>query len=152
VRQSYDYRHVVTLEETNLIGNVYFLSHLRWQGHCRELFLHDRAPSVIDALSDDLVLVTTHCSCQYFAELSAFDRVLVRMTLGELRQNRVLMYFEYLREGSTGVELVARGEQEIACMKRSTEGVQPTPVPEELRRALIPYGGPTGPLVVERVP
>ena len=30
--QYYEYRHVVGFEETNLVGNVYFVNHLRWQG------------------------------------------------------------------------------------------------------------------------
>lgn len=134
---TYDYHHVVTLEETNAVGNVYFVSHLRWQGHCRELFLRERAPGVLDELGHSLVLVTTRCSCEYFAELAPFDAVDVHMSLGAVRQNRIAMRFEYVRDG----EVVARGEQEIACMERSADGVRPAPVPQELRDALTPYAG-----------
>lgn len=139
MRRSWDYRHVVTLEETNLVGNVYFVSHLRWQGHCRELFLRERAPGILAALSEGFVLITTRCSCDYYLELEAFDRILVRMTLGELHQNRVVMRFEYLREGPTGADLVARGTQEVVCMERAGDGLRPVPVPQELCAALAPY-------------
>ena len=139
MRPTYDYAHVVTLEETNLVGNVYFVSHLRWQGHCRELFLRERAPGVLAELGGRLVLVTVKCSCEYFAELEAFDRVLVRMSLGELRESRVVMRFEYLREAGGERELVARGEQEIGCLERAGTGLRPLPVPDELREALAPY-------------
>ena len=44
----YEYRHVVTFRETNLVGNVYYTNHLEWQGRCRELFLRDHAPEVQD--------------------------------------------------------------------------------------------------------
>jgi enediyne biosynthesis thioesterase len=137
MRPSWDYRHVVTLDETNAVGNVYFVSHLRWQGHCRELFLEEQAPGVLAALRDGLALVTTRCSCEYFAELDAFDRVLVRMTLGEVRHNRLVMRFEYVHEKRG--EVVARGEQEVACMERDGTTLRPTPVPPELREALRPY-------------
>jgi enediyne core biosynthesis thioesterase len=140
VSRTYDYAHVVTLEETNLVGNVYFVSHLRWQGQCRELFLRERAPGVLDALRRRLVLVTTRCSCDYFAELDAFDRVVVRMSLGELRESRIVMRFDYVRDGGEPPELVARGEQEIACLERSDGGLRPVPVPTELREALTPFG------------
>lgn len=141
MRASWDYRHVVTLEETNAIGNVYFVSFFRWQGLCRELFLHQAAPTVLEALRNGrLVLVTTRSSCDYFAELAPFDRVLIRMTLGELRQNRIVMRFEYLRENEGRSEIVARGEQEVACLERHEGSVRPTPIPEELRAALAPYG------------
>lgn len=135
---SWSYRHVVTLEETNVVGNVYFASYIRWQGHCRELFLRERAPGVLAALSESLALVTTRCSCDYFAELSAFDQVEVRMTLRELRQNRVVMGFDYVRDQEG--EVVARGEQEIACMERADGVLRPAAIPEELRNALAPYG------------
>jgi hypothetical protein len=70
---TYDYRHLVTLEETNLVGNVYFTHYLRWQGHCRELFLAQHAPGVLRALADDLALVTVSCRCDFFTELFALD-------------------------------------------------------------------------------
>lgn len=139
MRPTYDYAHVVTLEETNLVGNVYFVNHLRWQGHCRELFLRERAPGVLAELGHGLALVTLRCSCEYFGELEAFDRVLVRMSLGELLESRIVMRFDYLRDAGGERELVARGEQEIGCLERSETGIRPVPVPDELREALVPY-------------
>jgi enediyne core biosynthesis thioesterase len=141
---SFDYEHVVTFDETNVIGNVYFVNHLRWQGHCRELFLAAHAPGVLDALADSLVLVTTQCSCEYFAELAALDRVVVQMRLAALQGNRIRMRFDYVRENGHGPEVVARGEQEVACLARGTNGVGPVPVPDELRNALEPYRGGHG--------
>ncbi|HVR11545.1 MAG TPA: acyl-CoA thioesterase, partial [Thermoanaerobaculia bacterium] len=40
----FEYRHLVGFEETNLVGNVYYVNHLRWQGRCREMFLLEHAP------------------------------------------------------------------------------------------------------------
>ena len=131
----YEYRHVVSFQETNLVGNVYYTSHLAWQGRCRELFLRDHAPDVIGELSRGLSLATVKCSCEYFAELSAFDEVVVRMRLAELVQNRMRLAFEYWR----GEELVARGEQQIACMRRDGQKLSPAPVPPSLRAALAAY-------------
>ncbi len=133
--RAYEYRHVVGFEETNLIGNVYYANHVRWQGRCREMFLRDRAPEVIEALKHGLVLVTTRVSCEFMAELFAFDEIALRMRLGELVQNRITMNFEYWR----GEELVARGEQQVACMQREGKQVVPVPVPAQLREALREY-------------
>ena len=133
--RAYEYRHVVGFEETNLIGNVYYANHVRWQGRCREMFLRDRAPDVIEALKYGLVLVTTRVSCEFMAELVAFDEITLRMRLGELAQNRITMKFEYWR----GEELVARGEQQVACMQREGKQVVPVPVPTQLREALREY-------------
>ena len=137
--RAYEYRHIVGFEETNLVGNVYYVNHIRWQGRCRELFLRDYAPEVLDQLADGLSLVTIHCSCDYLAELSAFDEVVVRMRLGALMQSRMSLLFEVWRITQNGEELVARGEQQIACMRRTEEGLVPTPVPEALKEALKTY-------------
>jgi enediyne core biosynthesis thioesterase len=132
---TYDYAHTVGFEDTNLVGNVYFARFVSWQGRCRELFLRDHAPAVIDELARDLRLVTTHVSCDYFAELHVLDRVLVRMTLARMAPGRVSMRFDYLRDD----ELVARGTQEIACLRAVDGAHVPAPVPEPLRAALAPY-------------
>ena len=137
--RAYEYRHVVGFEETNLVGNVYYASHVRWQGRCREFFLRDHAPDVLAQLAEGLCLVTTRCSCEYFAELSAFDEVLIRMRLGALVQNRVTMNFEYWRTTASGEELVARGEQQIACMTRRGEKLEAAPIPRTLAEALRAY-------------
>jgi enediyne biosynthesis thioesterase len=136
---AYEHRHVVGFEETNLVGNVYYANHVRWQGRCREMFLRDHAPGVLDDLAGGLALVTTRVSCEYLAELRAFDEVAVRMRLGGIAQNRVAMRFEYWRRAGGGEELVARGEQEVACMRREGGAIVPSPVPPELVEALRPY-------------
>jgi enediyne biosynthesis thioesterase len=135
----YEYRYVVTLADTNLVGNVYFTNHVAWQGRCRELFLRDHAPELLEELERGLSLATVSCSCEYFAELVAFDEVIVRMRLVEMVQNRLKLAFEYWRRQAAGEELVARGEQQIACMRCEGGKTLPTPVPQALREALAPY-------------
>lgn len=137
--KAYEYRHLVGFEETNLVGNVYYVNHLRWQGRCREMFLHDHAPEILDELSRDLALATVRCSCEYLAELEAFDEIVLRMRLGGVVQNRITLSFEYWRTNKEGEELIARGEQVIACMRREGKRAVPTPIPVPLREALKPY-------------
>ena len=137
----FEHRHVVGFEETNLVGNVYYTNHLSWQGRCREMFLREHAPDVIEELSHGLALATVSCSCEYFAELMAFDEVIIRMRLAELVQNRVRMVFEYWRSKDGHEELVARGEQQIACMRREGDKLVPVPVPASMRDALAAYAG-----------
>ncbi len=137
--RAYEYRHVVGFEETNLVGNVYYVNHLRWQGRCRELFLRDHAPEVLAQLAQGLCLVTTRCSCEYLEELAAFDELVIRMRLGALMQNRMSLVFEYWRRAGEDEQLVARGEQQVACMRREGARMVPTPVPEALREALRLY-------------
>lgn len=137
--RAYEYRHVVGFEETNLVGNVYYVNHLRWQGRAREMFLREHAPDVLAELARGLALATLRVSCEYFAELEAFDEVVIRMRLGELVQNRITMLFEYWRVKNGREELVARGEQAVACLRREGDQLRPAPVPSSLRAALESY-------------
>jgi enediyne biosynthesis thioesterase len=133
--KAYEYKHTVGFEETNLVGNVYYANFVRWQGRCREMFLRDYTPDILPKLGNGFAMVTTKVSCEYFSELTAFDEIVIKMRLGSLKQNRILMFFEYWRGG----QLVARGEQEVACMMRNGEAFKPAAIPENLQTALRDY-------------
>ncbi len=134
--REFDYEHVVCFEETNLVGNVYFVNYLRWQGRCREQFLDRHCPDIVAALVKDLALVTTRCSCEFLDELRAFDRVRVRMTLTRMTQNRLTMGFSYWRLSAPTNALVATGEQQVAFMNRSGGKLVPAPIPESVKDVL----------------
>jgi enediyne core biosynthesis thioesterase len=135
----YEYSHIVGFEDTNLVGNVYYANHVRWQGRCREMFVHDHAPEILSLLEGGrLALVTLNVSCEYLSELTAFDTVVIRMSLEEQIQHRIIMRFEYFKQEGTSRKLVARGRQEIACMTRDplSGKLAPTAVPNALQQAL----------------
>jgi enediyne biosynthesis thioesterase len=131
----YEYQHIVGFQETNLIGNVYYVHYLSWQGRCREMFLSDHAPGVLEDIKDGLKLATVRVSCEYEEELLAFDRVSVRMSLATLRPSGMTLRFTYVKVEDSRETVVARGDMEIACLR----GTAAVPVPEELREALRPY-------------
>ncbi|MEU6405224.1 acyl-CoA thioesterase [Streptomyces sp. NPDC046985] len=147
-RPYYELRHLVGFEETNLVGNVYYVNYVRWQGRCREMFLREHAPAVLDDIRADLKLFTLSVGCEFFAEITAFDELSVRMRLEDLTQTQIGFAFDYVRlrraEGGDGrpaaEDLVARGRQRVACMRGPNNDTRPTRVPEALRRALEPYG------------
>src|SRR4029077_6495526 len=87
--KAYEYRHVVGFEETNLVGNVYYVSHLRWQGRAREMVLRELVPEILLEFGRCPALITLQCPCQYLGELKAFDQVVIRMFLGSIAQNRI---------------------------------------------------------------
>lgn len=134
--RAYHWRHVVTFDETNIVGNVYFAHFLHWQGHCREMFLAEHAPAVLKALSEgDFVMATVSCDMEYYRECFAFDEIDIAMTLRVRSGNRLRMDFDFRRDG----ERVARGSQTVACLRRTGSGVEPAEIPEELSSALAPY-------------
>ncbi|RPF19720.1 acyl-CoA thioesterase [Myceligenerans xiligouense] len=137
----YEHRHTVGFEETNLVGNVYYVNYLRWQGRCREMFLKEKAPSVLAEVRDDLKLFTLKVDCEFYSEITAFDELSIRMRLEDLTQTQVEFSFEYVRTTDGADETVARGRQRIACMRGDNRDTAPTRVPAELVTALRPYSG-----------
>lgn len=139
MNRHFEYRHVVGFEETNLVGNVYYVNYLRWQGRCREMFLKDRAPAILAELQDDLKLFTLRVDCEFFAELALFDEISIRMRLVDLAQTQIEFGFDYVRLHAGSETLVARGAQRIACMRGPNTRTVPSRVPDALVAALTPY-------------
>lgn len=135
----YEYRHLVGFEETNLVGNVYYVNYLRWQGRCREMFLRDQAPDVLAEVQDDLKLFTLKVDCEFLAEITAFDELSIRMRLEDLTQTQVGFAFDYVKLTGGQEVLVARGRQRIACMRGPNGDTRPAKVPDALREALSRY-------------
>lgn len=135
----YEYRHLVGFEETNLVGNVYYVNYLRWQGRCREMFLRDRAGAVLEDLQNDLKLFTLKVECEFMVEIGAFDELSIRMRLEDLTQTQIGFAFDYVRLRDGLEVLVARGRQRIACMRGPNTDTKPTRVPEALRAALSQF-------------
>ena len=135
----YEYPHVVGFEETNLVGNVYYVNYIRWQGRCREMFLLENASDVLDDLLSSLKLFTLKSECEFIAEIAAFDQLSIRMRLADLTQTQIGLVFDYVRIRDGQEDLVARGRQRVACMRRADGRTVPARVPEALRSALREY-------------
>jgi len=137
----YEIRHSVGFEDTNLVGNVYYVNYLRWQGRCREMFLREKAPGVLAETRGELKLFTLKAEVEFFSEIAAFEELAVRMTMEELTQTQVQLGFDYVKVAAGGgpETLVARGVQRIVCMRGPATQPVPTKVPAELRLALAPY-------------
>ncbi|GAA0379040.1 4-hydroxybenzoyl-CoA thioesterase [Acrocarpospora corrugata] len=139
----FEYLHTVGFEETNIVGNVYYVNYLRWQGRCREMFLKTNAPDVLAELQDDLKLFTLKVDCEFYAEITAFDELSIRMHLVDLAQTQLEFSFDYVkldaRDLGVGEALIARGRQRVACMRGPNTRTVPARVPDSLVRALQPY-------------
>jgi enediyne biosynthesis thioesterase len=131
----FEYFHTVTFEETNVVGNVYFSNYVKWQGTCREHFLLEKTPQVIQDMENGLALVTLGCSCNYVGELRAFDKVLIAMYLISISQNKLKLKFEYFRDEN----IVAQGTHEIGFFTRKEERLYPTHIPEYIIAELSLY-------------
>lgn len=141
-KRTFDSRHLVTFEETNLVGNVYFTNYFLWQGRARELFLREHSPSTLAQLTaGELRLVTAHASCDYVDEFVAFDEVVVRMSLNRFIPFGVSLGFEYCRvtKDAPTYEVIARGRQDIKFLRREGAGWNLFEIPKPLMEVFQSY-------------
>lgn len=138
-RRTFDMPHVVTFEETNLVGNVYYTNYFSWQGRCREMFLREHAPQTLAELqAGELRLVTAHASCDFVDEFTAFDEVLVRMSLNRFIAYGVSLNFDYARANKAS-ETLARGRQDIKFLRRQAGRWALSEMPQALLDAVRGY-------------
>ncbi len=129
----FEWRHVVSFEETNLVGNAYYARYVSWQGRCREMFLRQACPEVLDDLRSGLKMFTLGVSCEYLTEVTAFDEIALRLSLEELTRTQIAFAFDYVLGQE---QLIARGRQRVVCMRTENGVTVPAPVPAPLRTAL----------------
>ncbi|MBP2327913.1 enediyne biosynthesis thioesterase [Kibdelosporangium banguiense] len=132
----FEWRHVVAFGETNLVGNVYYAHYVNWQGQCREMFLRETCPEILDELRSGLKMFTLKAECEYLSEITAFDEVTLRLALDELTQTQLAFAFDYLVARDGKLELIARGRQRVVCMRMENGRAVPTRVPAALCQAL----------------
>ncbi|MCK8522367.1 acyl-CoA thioesterase [Aquimarina sp. D1M17] len=135
----YEYNFNTTFEETNLVGNIYFANYIVWQGKCREMFLYENCPDVIEEINNGLALITLDVSVKYLGQLRAFDRVSMHMTLEAQNESRLLMGFRYYKKENSQLHLVCEGTQATAAMKEINGKMVPVPFPESMFEIFSQY-------------
>lgn len=138
---SYRYTHAVGLGETSAVGNVYFARYFEWQGRCREAFLAEHCPGVVDLLlRQEVAFLTSDARCTYCGDFGfrGFSAAWIDMSLLRFRGGRMTLGFEY-RDASRPEVLVATGEQQLCCKERRGADWVARPFPAELARALLRF-------------
>ena len=80
------YRPRITFQDTNVVGNVYFLTFFRWQAECRDLWLRENDPELWHSIRrGESPLIVTHWSTRFDDPVGATigDDVSVSMEFDE---------------------------------------------------------------------
>lgn len=127
-----------TLEEANLVGNVYYGNYFIWQGRVRDLFLYNVAPHYLRDSVVQSEMVCLYTRMDYLREAMPFDKVRAAGFVESVSECGAVLSFEFYRENPNGeLEKLSVGRQEIAWVKRDEEGNPlPTPWPEDVLAAL----------------
>ncbi len=128
-----------TLEESNLVGNVYYGNYFIWQGRTLDLFQYSVAPDYLRVSHPRGEIVCLYSRMDYLREAMPFDKIRVFLYVKSVSQSGALFNFEFFREQTDGsLEKLHVGQQEVAWVTRLADG---TPAaanwPAEIMQALM---------------
>jgi enediyne polyketide synthase len=108
-----------SLEDANIVGNIYFANYYAWQGRVRDRYFYDLIPDYFKGTGDRGELICLNCRVDHLREAMPFDRIDVRMALKALKTCHATLYFEYFKTDFAGKPLkLATGTQEVVWVRR----------------------------------
>ena len=138
-RRWFEYRHLVTFGDTNVVGNVYFTNFFIWQGKSREALLAQFYPEIADDLRQGFGMITEFAHQDFSHEAVLFDEILVRMTVTALSRTRIEFDFEFLRGKDS--KLLSTGKQAVIWTNQQHRS---SIMPDKLYHATADYFGISG--------
>jgi len=129
---SFIYKSVVTIGDTNCLGNVYFLNFLKLSGTMRELWLGSAVRNVGQHLAGGLVLITHSVSCDFMKDFFVFDPIRCEMNVRNLKRASAELVFRFYHDHTGALHAEAR--HTIVFADRSHKIC---PIPEDFRQAAL---------------
>jgi acyl-CoA thioesterase FadM len=111
-----------TLEDSNIVGNIYFANYYAWQGRVRDRYFYSLAPEYFHGTGEAGELICLDCRIDHLREGMPFDRIEVRMALKALQYSQATLHFEYFKILPDGRFLkLATGEQTVVWVRRDAD-------------------------------
>jgi acyl-CoA thioesterase FadM len=111
-----------SLEDANIVGNIYFANYYAWQGRVRDRYFYDLIPQYFQGTGDRGELICLNCRVDHLRETMPFDRIEVRMALKTLKECHATFYFEYFKIDPDSPPLkLATGKQEVVWVRRDAQ-------------------------------
>jgi len=87
-----------SLEESNLVGNIYFANYGKWLGKTIDLYFFNIMPELYIDSQFEKELFCTNCEIYHLNEAMPFDKIIVKMYLNKIFENGIELYFEFFKE------------------------------------------------------
>lgn len=133
-------RFKTTLEDSNLVGNIYFANYPKWLGRVIDSYFYKLIPDYFSGIGQRGELLCLNCEIEHLREAMPFDNIVVCMYLERLFECGMDMYFEYykLRDDKSLREKLSFAYASLVWVKRAQgqrpiASVLPTKILENLR-------------------
>ena len=127
-----------SLEESNLVGNIYFANYAKWLGKTRDLYFQSIVPEYFKGVGDRGEFLALNCDIEHLQEAMPFDKILVRMYLETIYDKGFDLFFEFFRVDKARKEIkLAYGKQSVVWVCR--QGLIPisTELPDKILGSIL---------------
>jgi len=111
-----------SMEDGNLVGNIYFANYYKWQGRVRDNFLHNllNETSKLEKINGEFRAID--CKINHVAEAMPFDKILIVMRKKAVYEKGAVFVFDYYRLNENGSqEKLAFGVHKAAWLEPNME-------------------------------
>ncbi len=138
--QKFSYDVQVSIGDTNMEQNVYWVRFLEWFGKARETFLLSIYPieKFAELFAQGGRIITHETQLKHLANAYFGDEVVLEMRFTEVKRASVKMLVDFIKK-STG-EKIATGWQTLVYADKNGEHVAPIPTP--LKEAVLQFAVP----------
>jgi acyl-CoA thioesterase FadM len=128
-----------SLEESNLVGNIYFGNYYLMHGRTRDHFFRDAAPDYYRGTGERGELRCLYCRIDHLREAMPFDRIAVRLSLNALHELGVRLRVDLFRATDEGGrEKLGSGEHVAGWFVPGKDGRwELAPLPDVFRNAAL---------------
>lgn len=127
-----------TLEDSNLVGNVYYGNYFVWQGRVRDILINNIVSECMRGIGENGEMLCLQSRQDYLRDAMPFDNIIVSISTRTVYECGVVFGYEFYRSLPDGSEeKLAVGEQEIAWVIRDKNGKPvSSPLPDKVRDTL----------------
>jgi enediyne polyketide synthase len=132
-----------SLEESNLVGNIYFANYYVWQGVTRDRFFQALAPELYLGTGESGELRCLYQRTDHLREAMPFQRIAARMSLAAVHQSGVRLRFDIYHVDGDRRDKLGAGVHVAGWYAPAGEG-EPwrlAPLPDVFRDALLARAG-----------
>lgn len=134
IGKKFEYPVVVSIGDTNMEGNVYWVNYFTWLGKAREVFLMSVFPDFLQLFALGARIMTHETNIRHMSPAFFPEEIVLKISMGEVRGTSAKMFVEFTRK-STG-EKIAEGWQILVFADNKGK---PAPIPPALREVVLKY-------------
>ena len=129
------------MDDSNIVGNIYYSRYFHWQWRTSDLFLYSAAPQLmaaITALSDVRELIPLNSRIDFIRDAFPFDRIQTELAVTRFTESSATFQFTHYRlNDNDGREKLSVGTQDVVWVRRTPSGTAvPEPFPLAVREAI----------------